>query len=1522
MTKRNLVYFLLVMAIILTTTSIPIKSQYPSSGIGLIVDRNVNMVAGQELPGGDPYLQRQNEPSIAVSTRNPMHLLAACNDYRTVDMPYSEGPLPGIDLKASASGDAWLGIFKSYNGGQSWKSTLLPGYPQDESPEGIVSPLHGYSTACDPTVRAGSSGLFFTSGIVFNRIEHGGSGIFVARYIDNNTQAIGDMDSIKYIDTTYPLIDEGTSGQFADKPWIAIDAPYDSSDTVPIESPGAPTQYIPRFNVYIVYSIFLGSETSGAGSQIMFARSTDCGNTWEKPIKLSESVHICQGTNIAVSPKDGTIYIVWRQYAREDQGVPHAIVMCSSDNSGSKFTKATVFYEIDPFDQFTYGDRFRTSAFPALAVDPNGIVYGAWSQRGVGPNGEARIVIKTYKDRKNYSEPEPVDNHSGGGHQIMPSLTCAGGKLMMTWYDTRKSLGNVDADGNYTYHPDIADPGPTGYPHTLDVWVAQAEYSSPPNNPVFTNSTQVSRYLYQARTVEGTGQLLGTDLLPLKDPADPSYVPPYIYQAQFNYVNFPIFMEGNAPFVGDYIDITPAPMFLHDDLTGAWRFNTGEGDFDPTQSYVTFACNRDVVPPSGGLNWMSYWPPGSGDCSQYTAGMRNQNIYSASVSHGIMVGSPVNTKPLEQWRRSFLVFVKNLADYEKLVRLTIDAPEDMNASFWEVEAPQGDDCPFLHCQADGRMVELSIFPHSSITLTVFVQPYTNPLETFRVIIEEIDEDGILTGLRSAVVLNPDPVNTQFIPAEEETHNPIIIVEEPDPLYLSDPTMLSDPIVYAPYLEELLNFSNPDIVVAGSAQNPRLRNPRLRNDTIINPRLRNTAVGSMPDGQVTDLRWTVINDGNTTSAYSFEGIGEYPSVPHQILIHRVTNTPVSPEQCLLSKEEHHELLLSIENPRLRNPRLRNPRLRNPRLRNNTFFLAPGEEAIITLRLIDPEPDSEQEGLLQSTQSSSDSGTSNGSFDPEFYAKTVAGAAIPQATNPNDEIETAAFMWIYTTTPDLPDGLVNVPYEDTLLEAEGGTGPYAWSLVPGYENLPPGLTLDSDGTIGGTPTFDGPYENDEKIYDFAVQATDSTTPTPQIAYRNLSIKIISPNTAPVAYDQHVETNEDTFVEITLMASDAENDPLTYSVTSGPTNGTLSGTPPDLTYIPDDDYYGPDSFMFIANDGQADSNEATVTITVNPVNDPPSFSPGSDVAVNEDSGNYLQPWASNMSPGPENESEQTLTFNVTNNNNDLFAVQPSIDATSGDLNFRPADDMFGQATVTVTLSDDGGTDNGGDDTSEEATFVLTVNPVNDAPSFSPGSDVAVNEDSGNYLQPWASNMSAGPENESGQTLTFNVINDNNDLFAVQPSIDAASGDLNFRPADDMFGQATVTVTLSDDGGTDYGGVDTSAPVMFVITIIAVQDAPMAVDDNYTLIKGPPKKGNRDYVLEVSAEDGVLANDTDADGDSLTAVMLTQPIRGGITFNSDGSFRYRLNDEFVGTVIFTYQVSDGNGGTDTATVTITVVN
>jgi uncharacterized delta-60 repeat protein len=1109
MSIRRLFLFLLVAVAFLIATGIPTKSQY--LGIGLFVGRNVNLAPYPQtdpntgalmLDTGDPYLQRQNEPSMAVSTRNPMHLLAAANDYRTVYVPISEGPLPGIDLTASASGDAWVGMFTSYNGGQSWTTHILPGYPQDTTPEGTASPLHEYSTACDPTVRAGASGLFFTSGIVFDRVKNGRSAIFVARYIDNNTQAIGETDSIEYIDVN--IIDEGTSGQFADKPWIAVAAPIDENDPVTIDAPSY-TQTIPRFDVYIVYSIFLGSSPSGDHSKIMFAKSSDCGNTWGRPIKLSEDVHICQGTNIVVSPKDGAIYIVWRQYAREEYGIPHAIMMVKSTNGGQTFTKAKVIAEIDPFDQFTATERFRTSAFPAIAVDRNGLVYVAWSQLGVEEGTLAdvpRIVIKTTKDGKNWSDPTPIDSHQGRGHQIMPSLACAGGTLLATWYDTRNSLWNE--------LPEIIGEG-----QTMDVRAAQANLSTPsggiPDNPVFGDSVQVSRYLYTAETNPITGDLLDAN----GDPIHISGLPPVIYQVQSSHPNYPMFEGGYASFMGDYIDSAPSPMITRDYESGTWRFNTGEGEFDPTLCHIIFACNRDVTVPEN-PNWTIYqppnWPPGSGNCiDEITAGMRNQNVYTAPVTQGIQVGCPVNTKPLSIDRRTFLVFVRNLTDDEKLIRLTIDtdATPGMNASFWEFETPIGEECPFEYCSQNGRIVDVSVFPHSSITLTVFVQPYTDPLATFRVTVEEA-----LTGLKSSVILNPDPVNTGLIDPYQvlEYDAPFVITEDLALAEFGDATVFSEDVVFTPeVLAELLESSNPDILT------PCNRHPLNRHDAIINPLNRHSAIGSAPDGQVTEVSWSVQNQSDNTSAYSFEIIGDDPSVASHLLIYRVTSTPMPDDQCDLAEEEHHELVLSYENPLNRHPLNRHGDLRNPLNRHNTFFLAPGETAICTLRLVDEDPT--QESSTQEASILSNNETSS-EFIPEDYATRVAGVVIPQAANADGviEIETA----LYIVADPLPAGSAGDTYTTTTLEAYGGEPfdkiygdpddpdddvwkyrDWAEILQNEVSMLPPGLTLSSDGVISGLPVYD-PNATYPQDYSFIVEVKDESTPQ-QVARRTFNITI---------------------------------------------------------------------------------------------------------------------------------------------------------------------------------------------------------------------------------------------------------------------------------------------------------------------------------------------------------------------------------------------------------------------------------
>ncbi|TAN53603.1 MAG: tandem-95 repeat protein, partial [Methylococcaceae bacterium] len=244
--------------------------------------------------------------------------------------------------------------------------------------------------------------------------------------------------------------------------------------------------------------------------------------------------------------------------------------------------------------------------------------------------------------------------------------------------------------------------------------------------------------------------------------------------------------------------------------------------------------------------------------------------------------------------------------------------------------------------------------------------------------------------------------------------------------------------------------------------------------------------------------------------------------------------------------------------------------------------------------------------------------------------------------------------------------------------------------------------------------------------------------------------------------------------------------------------------------------------ANGGIDQSAAQTFTITVKPVNDAPSFTAGGNQTVDEDAGaQTVANWATALKAGPSDESTQTLSFSVSNDNAALFSVQPSIDA-NGQLSYTPAANANGTATVTVLVKDDGGTANGGVDQSAAQTFTITVKPVNDAPSFTAGGNQTVDEDAGAQMVAWATAIKAGPSDESTQTLSFQVSNDNAALFSVQPSIDA-NGQLTYTPAANANGTATITVIAKDSGGTANGGVDQSAAQTFTLTVKPLNDAPV---------------------------------------------------------------------------------------------------
>jgi len=186
----------------------------------------------------------------------------------------------------------------------------------------------------------------------------------------------------------------------------------------------------------------------------------------------------------------------------------------------------------------------------------------------------------------------------------------------------------------------------------------------------------------------------------------------------------------------------------------------------------------------------------------------------------------------------------------------------------------------------------------------------------------------------------------------------------------------------------------------------------------------------------------------------------------------------------------------------------------------------------------------------------------------------------------------------------------------------------------------------------------------------------------------------NSAPIAHDQDVNTDEDTALSIPLTGSDADNDALSYNMYSFPSHGTLSGIVPNLTYTPDSDYNGTDAFSFGVEDGQTSSNVATINITVIAVNDPPIAQ--DDAAITDQDTSVTIDIQANDSAGPANEDQSLSTTAVTDpaggvatiNADDTVTYTPDAGFTgtdSFDYTLCDSDSACMNATVTITVTAD---------------------------------------------------------------------------------------------------------------------------------------------------------------------------------------------------------------------------------------------
>lgn len=174
-------------------------------------------------------------------------------------------------------------------------------------------------------------------------------------------------------------------------------------------------------------------------------------------------------------------------------------------------------------------------------------------------------------------------------------------------------------------------------------------------------------------------------------------------------------------------------------------------------------------------------------------------------------------------------------------------------------------------------------------------------------------------------------------------------------------------------------------------------------------------------------------------------------------------------------------------------------------------------------------------------------------------------------------------------------------------------------------------------------------------------------------------------------------------------------------------------------------------------------------------------------------------------------------------------TLGGTAPNLVYTPGANFNGTDSFTFTVTDNWGA------VSDAATVTLSVGAVNDAPLFTKGADQSVGLNSGTKtVVGWATGVSAGAPDESGQTLNFIVANSNNSLFAVQPAV-SADGTLSFVPASGKSGSATVTVRLRDSSGTANGGADTSAAQTFTVTVADTAASLAYSSGVYPCLKGP---------------------------------------------------------------------------------------
>lgn len=511
------------------------------------------------------------------------------------------------------------------------------------------------------------------------------------------------------------------------------------------------------------------------------------------------------------------------------------------------------------------------------------------------------------------------------------------------------------------------------------------------------------------------------------------------------------------------------------------------------------------------------------------------------------------------------------------------------------------------------------------------------------------------------------------------------------------------------------------------------------------------------------------------------------------------------------------------------------------------------------------------------------------DPTNGTATLSGTDITYTPNANfygtDSFDYTASNGTYTSDPatititvegeDDGDPTTNdvsaTTNEDTVVtvnldatEIDGDN--YSFSIV----SQPTNGTL---GSVNGNQVEYTPNQDFNGTDTFTFEATDDRTYRRNVATATITINAV--NDAPVANDitsQVTDENRLMQLDITLDATDVDGDALTYSVV-GTNNGTVTVNGSTATYIPNQDWNGEDTFTYKANDGTDDSNTATVTVTVNAVNDAPvtqnvSFTTDEDTPYTESYIGYVS----------DIDGDDLTIIGVTNPTFGTATCEGT------DCTYTPYQDVHGTDSFTYKVND-------GELDSNISTVSVTINPVNDAPI---ANDVTASTTSRTENMRQSVDITLSVTDADGDDLTISIVSD------VSNGTTSLSGStVTYTPTANYDGTDTFTYKAND--GTVDSNIATGT-----ITITDTNQAPIANDMSLSL----DREGSIDFTLDAS----------DQDGDSLSKTIVSQPDNGTLVPGAGLNYTYTPDSGYFGTDSFTYKVNDGTSDSDVKTVSFDI--